>query len=343
MKSVFNWDPYSDQPHIITDKKFKKSQKKKFFIEYLKMLLVFMLVFPISFVWQFFMRYPKEQMQLGIGVNLDKGDIQYDLIKELGVKELLIRIPLWDTARIDKYVDFAKGFGDDKNIMINVLQDRKHVEDLDLFCQNINIIFEKFQSISSDYQIGNATNRTKWGFFSVSEYLNFYQVAQEVRDQHFPRFKLIGPSVIDFEYYYTSSSLFNLRDVKFDKASSLLYVDRRGAPDKRQYGFNFKNKINLLASMVYLSPKANNEIYITEANWPLNNTAPYAPTSEKECVSEYDYSQYMQDYIKIAKDTNKIGKLYWHQLVAPGYGLIDNRDGVVRKTPAFYKFKQLIN
>jgi len=51
----------------------------------------------------------------------------------------------------------------------------------------------------------------------------------------------------------------------------------------------------------------------------------------------------MQDYIKIAKDTNKIGKLYWHQLVAPGYGLIDNRDGVVRKTPAFYKFKQLIN
>ena len=47
--------------------------------------------------------------------------------------------------------------------------------------------------------------------------------------------------------------------------------------------------------------------------------------------------------IKIAKDTNKVGKLYWHQLVAPGYGLVDNRDGVVRKTPAFYKFKQLIN
>jgi hypothetical protein len=51
----------------------------------------------------------------------------------------------------------------------------------------------------------------------------------------------------------------------------------------------------------------------------------------------------MQDYIKIAKDTNKIDKLYWHQLVAPGYGLVDNRDGVVRKTLAFYKFKQLLN
>ena len=343
MKSVFTWDPYSDQPHIITDKKFKKSQKKKFFLEYLKMLFVFMIVFPISFVWQFFMRYPKVQMQLGIGVNLDKGNIQYDLVKELGVKHLLIRIPLSDIGKIDEYVKFAKGFGNGKNFMINILQDREHVENLELLRANIKVIFEKFQSISSEYQIGNATNRTKWGFFAVSEYLNFYQVAQHVRDQYFPTLKLIGPSVIDFEYYYTASSLFNLKNIKFDKLSSLLYVDRRGAPDKRQYGFNFKNKINLLASMVHLSAKTNNEIYITEANWPLENTAPYAPTSEKECVSESDYSQHMQDYIKIAKDTSRVHKLYWHQLVAPGYGLVDNRDGVVRKTPAFYKFKQLIN
>jgi hypothetical protein len=343
MKSVFTWDSYSDQPHIITDKKFKKSQKKKFFLEYLKMLFVFMIVFPISFVWQFFMRYPKVQMQLGIGVNLDKGNIQYDLVKELGVKHLLIRIPLSDIGKIDEYVKFAKGFGNGKNFMINILQDREHVENLELLRANIKVIFEKFQSISSEYQIGNATNRTKWGFFAVSEYLNFYQVAQHVRDQYFPTLKLIGPSVIDFEYYYTASSLFNLKNIKFDKLSSLLYVDRRGAPDKRQYGFNFKNKINLLASMVHLSAKTNNEIYITEANWPLENTAPYAPTSEKECVSESDYSQHMQDYIKIAKDTSRVHKLYWHQLVAPGYGLVDNRDGVVRKTPAFYKFKQLIN
>jgi len=38
-----------------------------------------------------------------------------------------------------------------------------------------------------------------------------------------------------------------------------------------------------------------------------------------------------------------VSKLYWHQLVAPGYGLVDNRDKAIRKTPAFYKFKQLIN
>ena len=255
MKSVFTWDSYSDQPHIITDKKFKKSQKKKFFLEYLKMLFVFMIVFPISFVWQFFMRYPKVQMQLGIGVNLDKGNIQYDLVKELGVKHLLIRIPLSDIGKIDEYVKFAKGFGNGKNFMINILQDREHVENLELLRADIKVIFEKFQSISSEYQIGNATNRTKWGFFAVSEYLNFYQVAQHVRDQYFPTLKLIGPSVIDFEYYYTASSLFNLKNIKFDKLSSLLYVDRRGAPDKRQYGFNLKIKLTYWLQWFICLPK----------------------------------------------------------------------------------------
>ncbi|HIF36037.1 MAG TPA: hypothetical protein EYQ71_05275, partial [Candidatus Thioglobus sp.] len=96
MKSKASWDPYSDQPHIITDRDFKRAQKKRFFLEYLKMLFLFIVIFPISFVWQFLMRYPKVQMQLGIGVNLDKGEIQYELVEELGVKHLLIRIPLWD-------------------------------------------------------------------------------------------------------------------------------------------------------------------------------------------------------------------------------------------------------
>ena len=343
MKQLFKWDFNSDQPYIITDKVFKKQQKKKYLFEYFLMFVVFIVVFPIAFVLQFLMRYPKAKMKIGLGVNLDKGDIQYALIKELGVKELLIRIPLWELHRIDEYVDFAKGFGTDKHIMINILQDRAHVEDLDLLQKDITIIFEKFQLLSNEYQIGNATNRTKWGFFSPSEYLDFYQVVQQVRDHYFPTLKLIGPSVIDFEYYYTSASLFNFKNVKFDKLSSLLYVDRRGAPTNKQYGFNLKNKINLLASMVCLSVKVENEIYITEANWPLKNTAPFAPTSENECVSEQQYAQYMQNYITIARDTNKVNKLYWHQLVAPGYGLVDNREGTVRKTPAFYKFKVLNN
>ena len=35
--------------------------------------------------------------------------------------------------------------------------------------------------------------------------------------------------------------------------------------------------------------------------------------------------------------------IFWHQLIAPGYGLVDNRDGKIRKTEAFYAFKKMIN
>jgi len=106
--------------------------------------------------------------------------------------------------------------------------------------------------------------------------------------------------------------------------------------------FNFKNKIEFLDTIVKSSSKTENSIYITEANWPLSGTAPYAPTSEKECVSEEVYAQYMREYIEIALNTQKIEKLYWHQLIAPGYGLVDNREGKIRKTQAFYNFKELM-
>ncbi len=341
MNNIFKWDCHSDQPYIITDKAFKKEKKKPYLLEYLNMFLLFCLVFPITFLWQFVMRFPKTNMQIGIGVNLDKGVAQYALVKELGVQHLIIRMPLWEMEKIDEYVAFAKGFGD-KKFVINILQNREHIEDLALLKQDIEIIFDKFQSITNEYQIANAINRTKWGFFSVSEYLDFYQVVQGVRDKSFQKIQLIGPSVIDFEYYYTAFALFNLRKIKFDKLSSLLYVDRRGSPDNRQYGFNLKNKINLLAAMANLSPKSNHKIVITETNYPLKSTAPYAPTSEKECISELEYEQYMQDYINTARKTKKISHLYWHQLIAPGYGLVDNRDGEIRKTPAFYTFKHLL-
>ena len=108
--------------------------------------------------------------------------------------------------------------------------------------------------------------------------------------------------------------------------------------------FDTKSKIDMLYSLVKLSPKIKtDDIYITEVNWPLSNTAPYAPTSEKECVDENTYAKYMIDYLNIVKNSNKVSKVFWHQLIAPGYGLVDNRNGKIRKTKAFYDFKELIN
>ncbi|CAD7286470.1 hypothetical protein [Campylobacter suis] len=346
LKKPFVWDFYSDQPSVITDKAYKKNMRKNFKFDYAKMALLSLFILPLATICiKIFkgLQKPAKSDFYGIGVNLDKGDEQVWLVDELGVKNLLIRLPLWDMQNLDEYIKFALKFKG-KNILIAIMQDRDNIENLELFRENLRQIFTKFQGIANEFQIGIAINRLKWGFFAPCEYLNFYKTAQNLRDESFKSIKLIGPSVIDFEFHHNVATLFSLKDVKFDKLSSLLYVDRRGDPKNSQYGiFDLKNKINLLFALVKFSPKTSNEIYITETNYPLKNTAPYAPTSEKECVSVHQYAHFMQEYHDIALKTGKIKRIYWHQLIAPGYGLVDNRDGKLVKMPQFYEYKKMIN
>ncbi len=359
MKNNFPWDAYSDQPHILK-RALKKELRKGHGLDYFKLIVTNLFYFPylfLKFVGSISSNNKSKPNKTfdkieptaskdfyGLCVNIDKGEEQYKLIEELGVKSLQIRVFLKDMNNIDKYVEFAKGFGDDKEILICIIQDREHIEKHKLLAKDITTIFEKFKGVANEFMIGNAINRIKWAFVSIEEYLTFYEVVQNVRDKDFPDIKLIGSSVIDFEYHFTIRTLFNNYKIKYDKVASLLYVDRRGSPHSTQMGiFDFKNKIEFLDTIVKSSSKCDNHIYITEANWPLSGTAPYAPTSEKECVSEKIYNKYMLEYFDIALKSKKIEKVYWHQLIAGGYGLVDNRDDKIRKTKAFYSFKKLIN
>ncbi len=347
----FIWDKYSDQPCVLK-KEVKRELRKGHGKDYLKLFCTNLIFFPYLFlkflILKYFTAHTDNQNNslnfYGLCVNLDKGDIQYELVKELGVKSIQIRVFLKDIENLQKYVDFAKGFGSDKEILITIIQDRKHIEDKELLIKDIRNIFKSFQGVADEFQIGNAINRIKWEFVSVEEYLEFFQTIQKLRDEEYQDIKLIGSSVIDFEYHFTIRSLFNGFKIYYDKVSSLLYVDRRGSAKNTQMGiFDLKNKIELLDTIVKSSSKCNKEIYITETNWPLKGTAPYAPTSEKECISEDAYCKYMIEYFNEAKKTNKISKVFWHQLIASGYGLVDNRDNKIRKTKAFEEFKKMVN
>ena len=348
MKTNFPWDSYSDQPHVLK-RTLKKKLRKGHTLDYLK-LITNLIFFPYLFL-KFLLKPVGSILSnknpiffYGLCVNLDKGEEQFKLIEELGVKSLQIRVFLNDIKNIDAYVEFAKGFGQDKEILITIIQNREHIENHKLLKKDITTIFQKFKGVANEFMIGNAINRIKWSFVSMEEYLKFYQVVQKVRDEAFCDIKLIGSSIIDFEYHFTIRTLFNNYKIHYDKVASLLYVDRRGSPYSTQMKiFDFKNKIELLDTIVRSSSKCENSIYITEANWPLSGTAPYAPTSEKECVSEELYEQYMVEYFDIAKRSQKIEKVYWHQLISGGYGLVDNRDGTIRKTKAFYSFKRKIS
>jgi len=344
MSDKFEWDGYSDQPHIIKDKNYKKSIYKKAAFDQVITLGTTLLLSPfIALTYLLFKSKKKIETKdfFAMSVNLDKNPSEsITLIEELGVKTLLIRLPLWEIERLAEYVSFVAQFKN-KDILINILQDRKNIEDLTLFEKNIKKIFKAFPNVKK-FQIGNTINRKKWAFFTIKEYLSFYQTAQIVRDAAYHDKELLGSSVIDFEYHYTIRSLYNFFSVKYDIFSSLLYVDRRGSPEGKQMGFDLKKKINLLNAIMILSPKTKNRLFITETNWPISNTAPYAPTSEKECVSPDEYALYMVQYYLIALSTGQVERVYWHQLIAAGYGLIDNREGI-KKYPAFTAFKTMVS
>jgi len=277
-----------------------------------------------------------------MSVNLDKEpSLTPELVNELGVKHLLVRFPMSDMHNIDNYINFIKSLNAD-SILLNVMQDPATLKDSAQLQEVFTTIFEKFSPYVKLFHGGTTINRSKWGFFSVNQYLSFYQAAYKLKTSHFPDLKLLGPSVIDFEYHYVIHALFNFFSLKFDAISALLYVDRRGAPENTQIGMDLISKIHLLFAFATMSPKSSNEIYLTETNWPLTGTAPYAPTSEHECIDNELYASYMVRYYLLALCSNMTKAVYWHQLIAPGYGLIDNRDEKIIKRSAFYAFKTML-
>jgi hypothetical protein len=262
------------------------------------------------------------------------------MVYELGVNDLLIRVPLSDIENIDDYVKFVRLF-EGRAILINILQDRRHIEDQQLLKQSLNTIFEKLSSYTSTFQIGNSINRKKWGFVTTYEYFNFYKVAQKIRDESYPEIHLLGGNTIDFELPNFARSIFHASKIKYDGIAVQLYVDRRGAPENSQFGYDLIAKIKWFYGMIMLSHKTSNKLYITETNWPLIGTEPYAPAVGDCMVDEHKQLCYLLRYYLLMFSTGTVEKCYWHQLVAPGYGLIDNRGESVRKRKAFYALQTL--
>ncbi len=345
MREPFAWDHYSDQPAIIRDKALKRRMRRTALPSLIRTFLTALWALPAALVSLPFLKWREITGEhfFGMGVNLDKEpNLTPYLLDELGVKKVLVRIPLWDMEHLHEYDVFIRSLGG-MDVTVALLQDREHVTSPTLCRDHFARIFETLEGACSTYVIGSTINRAKWGFFSADEYLDFYAVAYALKQERFGHLKLIGSQVIDFEYHYSAHTLFNRKKIRYDAVGSLLYVDRRGAPENTQLGFNLIEKIRLLASLAQLSPKTEGEIVITETNWPITGTAPYAPTSEHECVSEEEYADYLVRYHLLAFASQHASCVFWHQLIAPGYGLVDHRDGIIRKRNAFAAYQTMLS
>jgi hypothetical protein len=150
--------------------------------------------------------------------------------------------------------------------------------------------------------------------------------------------RLVGPAVIDFEFHLYPPTL---RAVSFDKVSSLLYVDRSGAPENAQFGWTTAKKVALWKAVVDASLAEPRECWITEMNWPLEGAGKYSPAPGKPCVSEEVQANYLVRYFIICLAGGLVERVYWWQLVSPGYGLIDSRPAKWRKRPSYHALSQM--
>jgi len=342
------WDPYSNQP-----RRLPGERKPRFaganLAEYVRVAGTALAASPrVLANYAAAREAPSTQPAadfVGLSVSPDDehADAVEEMVADLGARELLIRIPSWELGNLDRYFEFASRFPGHR-LLFNVLQCRDSVTNPGAWSAALDAIFGRFKQLSTDFQIGNAVNRTKWGCVHSGEYLDLLEAAEKVRADH-PGVRLVGSSVIDFEPLVALRTLRNHRRYHLDAVSALLYVNRRGSPYGRQYGlFDLRNKLRLLHAITAAGNRNDRRLWITEINWPLLDTRPYTPNSghPARTVDEATQARYLTDYYRIAWRCGWVEKVYWWELINPGYGLVDHRDRRLRRMPSYYAFKALL-
>jgi len=288
--------------------------------------------------------HPVAHNEFGIAISPTRAtwDRYLDRVRDLGVGALLIRIPAWAPDPVFELRDeleslHRQGMG----FTFTLLQDRSIVKEPGRWQEFVHEAASRFAGLSPTFQIGHAVNRKKWGIWHPDEYVRLLEATAPVREE-FPGCRWIGPPVIDFEYYFTTNYLIARRPFDFDGIAALLYVDRRGSPDAVQYRhFDLRRKILLLRAVVQVSPHADVPIHLTEFNWPLKGAGKHSPAGAHVQTDEAGQARYLVLYYLIAAATGQVASVFWWQLVARGYGVLDE-DEAWTPRPAFRAFRTLL-
>ncbi|UCC39542.1 MAG: hypothetical protein JSV96_17465 [Candidatus Aminicenantes bacterium] len=347
MSFEFRWNPYADQPHNIAPRKERFWYHFRHAGSYVS--LAFANLCKARPILALYRKYRKKiyrehvdietPFALSVSPSGERNEEVVEALKELGVRRSLIRIPSWEMEKLEVYREFSELLvGNKIELTIALLQQRNDVLDPSRWENFLGDVIPRFAKLSSFFEIGHAWNRTKWGVWDYKEYLKLAYPAMSIAEKY--NVELVGPAVIDFEFHLYPPVL---RAVPFDKISSLLYVDRMGAPENTQFGWDTSRKIALLKAVVDGSSQRRRDLWITEVNWPLKGTGKYSPASGKPNVSEEEQANYLVRYNILCAASGFVDRIYWWQLVAPGYGLVDSREKEWRKRPSFYAMKTIIS
>ena len=264
-------------------------------------------------------------------------------VEGLGVRHVLLRLHPWAAEHEDEEA-LARDLSDrGYELTFSLPQNRDLVRDPDLWRRALEDLAARFSPFGRTFQIGQAVNRSKWGIWRYDEYEELVVAAREAFAPY-PGVRLFGPAVIDFELYATASIL-NARwraNLRLDGVASLLYVDRRGAPENRQLGLDTVGKVALLKAIAETARNSGPENWITEVNWPLWE-GPHSPAGRKVSVDEETQASYLVRYYLLALCTGWVERVYWWQVVARGYGLIaPEDDGTLTRRPSYRALATLV-
>jgi hypothetical protein len=259
-------------------------------------------------------------------------------LKSAGIRQTLVRFPSWERDNLSRYEAFFRLLRRAEiDVVVALLQRREDVLDPASWESFLEDVFLSFSPFCSFFEIGHAWNRTKWGVWDHKEYIDLARPAVPLAKKY--GVGLVGPAVIDFEFHLYPPVL---KAVAFDKVSSLLYVDRTGAPENAQFGWTTAKKVALWKAVVDCSNGEDKDCWITEMNWPLQGTGEFSPAAGRPCVTEEEQANYLVRYFIICLASGLVQRIYWWQLVAPGYGLIDSRDKPWRKRPGYFALATMV-
>lgn len=267
------------------------------------------------------------------------------LVEELGVGPVLLRLHPWDPDARDAEEELARELAArGHEVSFALPQTRDLVRDRERWRAAVAEIAERFTPYGRAFQVGQAVNRSKWGVWTAEEYATLLADAREPLTARRPDVEILGPAVIDFEFHATAGLLNRRRPgLAFDAVSALLYVDRRGAPENRQAGFDTVDKVVLLRALAETGRNAASpRCWITEVNWPLLE-GPHSPAGRSVSVDEETQADYLVRYYLLALGTGLVERVFWWQMVARGYGLACPGDGAgLRRRPAFRALAALV-
>lgn len=346
MDFPFEWNEPADQPHNVAPRSERMRHHLRRAPGYLRLAGANLKkLFPALALYR---RYRRRQYldpsDIGRGCGLAVSpavgaeEEVVRLLRESGSRETLVRTASWERDRLEATARFlerlkAEGFG----LTVALLQRREDVLRPAGWRDFLGETFDRLGGVADRFEVGHAWNRTKWGVWDFEEYLMLAEAAFDLASGR--GLKLVGPAVIDFEFHLYPPLLARL---PFDKVSSLLYVDRVGAPENAQAGWTTAAKTALLKAAVDVSATGGRGLWITEVNWPLKGMGPYSPASGKPNVGEEEQADYLVRYYVLCLAGGLVERIYWWQLAAPGYGLVNTLEKPWRFRPSYHAFQALV-